>query len=92
MLLERPCPICGCITGNKLTNIEFAPYQNDNLPSEFNISACDNCNFVFDDIKSSQDEFDKYYLNTNKYIVSGTCGSGDFSQSDIERYENSLVA
>lgn len=84
--LQRVCPICGGSTAEPLCSIRFAPVENENLPDAFTVAACHSCGFIFDDMRSRQEDFDTYYSNTIKYKTIGSCGSGGDSNEDIIRY------
>lgn len=84
--LKRSCPICEGNMAECLCSIRFSPVDNENLPDEFDVVCCKNCGFIFDDMHSSQKDFDKYYENTTKYQAIGACGSGGSSRDDLIRY------
>jgi len=85
-LLSRSCPVCGSERGNSLTTIMFAPADDDILQNRFEVVLCTNCQFCFDDIKGSQDLFDYYYSELDKYAQSQTGGSGGSDKVDLARW------
>ena len=88
--LVRECPICNAKQAQLLCTIDLCPIDGECLPPTFNVVACTNCGFCFDDINATQNDFDKYYAHTVKYSNPQTRGSGGLSAFDRERYDEIL--
>ena len=64
----RKCPLCGNNTINVIKNFKFeGNYILNKLPENIDIVICDNCLLVYNDMISSQSEFDNYYRNLSIY-------------------------
>lgn len=88
MKLKRICPICGGVSADFLCEISFAPIDEENLPSMFNIVACSNCHFVFDDLDITQKDLDDYYAHSVKYQHPDAWGNGGYSTASLARYRH----
>ena len=86
MKLERICPICNCEKGENLYDINFAKYDGEYIPEHYNIVACENCGFIFNNTEWTQKDYDKYYISTSKYSNNFTIGAGGLSDLDRKRY------
>ncbi|ADG70233.1 class I SAM-dependent methyltransferase [Brachyspira murdochii] len=86
MVLQRICPICDCEEGENLYEINFAKAKEEFIPEHYDIVACNNCGFIFNNTVWTQKDYDKYYSNTTKYSSSFTSGAGGLSNLDKIRY------
>ncbi|MEI0562492.1 class I SAM-dependent methyltransferase [Brachyspira pulli] len=88
MVLQRICPICGCKEAERLYEINFAKDKEEFIPEHYDIVACDNCGFIFNNTTWVQKDYDKYYSDTTKYSSSFTSGAGGLSDLDKIRYND----
>jgi SAM-dependent methyltransferase len=58
----RHCPICDGRNKNFIKHIKLVVPDDFILPSEYDIVACKNCGFVYNDVPNSK-SFDEYYAN-----------------------------
>ena len=86
MKLERICPICGCEEAEILYAIDFAKSKEEFIPEHYDIVACNNCGFIFNNTTWVQKDYDKYYSDTTKYSSSFTSGAGGLQELDKIRY------
>ena len=86
MKLLRKCPICNCNEGEKLYEMNFAKSQEEIIPKHYDIVACNNCGFIFNNTNWKQKDYDKYYSETTKYSNNFTSGAGGISQNDLKKY------
>jgi len=76
----RPCPICGSKQVDILESLEFKLLQNVDLSPDYNLVACNRCDFIYADTKATQQQYDIFYKNHNIYESS-------VSVSDMEKYK-----
>ena len=88
MKLDRICPICNCEKGESLYEINFAKADDEYIPEHYDIVACENCGFIFNNTKWTQKDYDKYYAESKKYSSNFLAGSGGLSELDKIRYNN----
>ena len=86
MKLKRICPICNCENGELLHSIDFAKANDEYVPEHYDIVACENCGFIFNDTDWKQENYDKYYSLTHKYIYLYSDKSGAISPKEAEKY------
>ncbi|MEI0537724.1 class I SAM-dependent methyltransferase [Brachyspira pulli] len=86
MVLQRICPICGSKEAEILYEINFAKAKEEFIPEHYDIVACNDCGFIFNNTNWVQEDYDKYYSDTTKYSSSFTSGAGGLSELDKIRY------
>ncbi len=65
---NRACPICqNKENGRVLHTQKFILAENNVLPNEYDIVACNMCGFVYADSAASQAVYDRYYADMSKY-------------------------
>jgi len=64
---KRKCAICDSEDNNELLNQEFAYIEDVSFLNGYNVVSCKNCGFVYASNIPEQEEFDNYYINSNKY-------------------------
>ena len=72
--LERLCPVCKYSFGEVLIHVKFFLYENHPLPSEYDVVACEHCNFVFADTPASQKDYNEYYALFSSYGHNASTG------------------
>jgi len=60
------CPLCNCI-GKSIFRQTFACFEGASLLNEYDICECTECSMIFANNIESQEFFDTYYQNQNKY-------------------------
>ncbi|MEI0703061.1 class I SAM-dependent methyltransferase, partial [Brachyspira intermedia] len=88
MVLQRICPICGCKEAEILYEINFAKAKEEFIPEHYDIVACNDCGFIFNNTTWIQEDYDKYYSDTTKYSSAFTSGAGGLSELDKIRYND----
>ena len=88
MVLQRICPICGCKEAEILYEINFAKAKEEFIPEHYDIVACNDCGFIFNNTNWVQEDYDKYYSDTTKYSSAFTSGAGGLSELDKIRYND----
>ncbi len=85
--LHRPCPVCGCPTGQVLHTQRFTLSEGHPLQEHYDVVACDACGFCFADISVSQPAYDAYYSTMSKYADGATSTGAGNSPWDAGRLE-----
>ena len=67
MVLQRICPICGCKEAEILYEINFAKAKEEFIPEHYDIVACNDCGFIFNNTTWIQEDYDKYYSDLVDY-------------------------
>lgn len=66
-ILNRKCPICGKNKGEILYNISMKLPKTYIIQGEYDIVACEECGFIYADVKCKQEKYNEYYKNCNMY-------------------------
>lgn len=67
MRLKRVCPICHYEEGERIDTIQMELPPLYQLPNKYDVVCCSNCGFTFGDVTATQDDYNKYYANSNMY-------------------------
>jgi SAM-dependent methyltransferase len=63
----RKCQVCGASDPKELFKQEFANIDGVSFLDGYDVVCCRRCNFVYADNIPSQEKFDRYYTEANKY-------------------------
>lgn len=69
MKAQRNCPICGNKNIEELTKFDYSSQTCVNLPDKAAIVCCEECGFIYNDLKSTQKEFNEYYNTGSAYSL-----------------------
>lgn len=83
--LLRPCPVCGCFSGQVLHTQHFILSKDHPLQDHYDVVACDACGFCFADTPISQTAYDAYYSSMSKYADNATSTGAGVSEWDAGR-------
>jgi len=67
MYNNRKCAICGSDENINLLKQEFAYIERVSFLKGYNVVSCNKCGFIYASNIPEQEEFDDYYINSNKY-------------------------
>lgn len=79
--MYRECPICNCLNGKKLGNLEYVLFDDNPLSNEYNVVACENCGFVLCDTQTSQNDYDNFY---EKYFYSSAYVNREINDDELQ--------
>lgn len=85
--LQRPCPVCGCLSGQVLHTQRFTLSEGHPLQDRYEVVACDACGFCFADTAVSQPTYDAYYSAMSKYADGATSTGAGLSPWDAGRLD-----
>lgn len=88
MSTKRLCPCCSNSQAYKLCTIQLCAIEDERLPLSFDVVTCSSCGLCFDDMAACQKDFDDYYAGIVKYQIQNTCGSGEFTSAEVNRYDD----
>jgi SAM-dependent methyltransferase len=74
--LLRVCPVCDSEQGEILCSMTFNLLDNAVLPGQFDVVACTNCGFVFNDSAATQDDYNRHYSCNSIYESTNLKGLG----------------
>ena len=72
----RICPICDNTKGEILHSMKFSLLDNAILPNQFDVVACANCGFVFNDSSATQEDYNRHYSCNSIYESTNLKGLG----------------
>ncbi len=82
---HRACGACGA-TGNTICHRQrFIVPDGYPLPSEYNVTVCRRCGFVYADPAATQHDYDRFYSEWSKYDDSATATGSGLSTYDAAR-------
>ena len=82
---HRACGACGA-TGNTICHRQrFIVPDGYPLPSEYNVTVCRRCGFVYADPAATQRDYDRFYCEWSKYDDSATATGSGISPYDAAR-------
>lgn len=81
--MKRKCPVCGNKKTRLLFTQTFAKIDGVSFLDGYDVVSCEQCGFVYASNIPEQEDFDKYYINSNMY-------EHEIIQPDIitDRYEH----
>jgi len=85
MLIDRNCPICDSAKKNKIDEINFILFENHPINKGYDLVQCNQCSFIFADVKVSQLELDNYYSLISKYEDKLISTGGGYNDHDRSR-------
>jgi len=74
--LLRFCPVCDGKKGEILYSMNFNLLNNAVLPSQFDVVACTNCGFVYNDSSATQNDYNRHYSCNSIYESTNLKGLG----------------
>ncbi|MGE5630061.1 MAG: class I SAM-dependent methyltransferase [Caulobacteraceae bacterium] len=93
----RPCPIC---EGTDISNIKRISFNMDGMmPDFYFLAKCNNCGFVYANTSATKEDYDRYYLQNNRYSTLPTQGTSCLKTYEtvsslikkyIDKYDNIL--
>lgn len=84
----RKCPICDKSSVEVLHTQKFVLQEGHPLSDGYDVVCCNRCGFVFADTRVTQEEYDRFYMESSKYEDRTTStGSGE-TPGDAERLED----
>ncbi|WP_263139207.1 methyltransferase domain-containing protein [Pseudomonas sp. RIT-PI-AD] len=81
---HRACPLCAARQVTGLRAMRLVQPSGSPLPGEYDLVACDVCDFVYADTAATQGDYDRYYAHCAKYAAANASGSGE-AASDNRR-------
>jgi SAM-dependent methyltransferase len=63
--IYRPCPICGSTSVENIKRVSFN--MDDIMPDFYFLSKCNKCGFVYANTPATVKDYDKYYVENNRY-------------------------
>ncbi|GHT48138.1 hypothetical protein FACS1894102_0480 [Spirochaetia bacterium] len=66
---KRACPVCNSKKSEMLFVQKFANIEGVSFLTGYDVVSCNDCGFIYASNIPSQEIFDEYYINANKYEI-----------------------
>jgi len=86
----RACPVCQSKNARMLCLLDYALFDDLNLPGTKRLLCCLTCGMLYDDVEISEGQLAQYYRSNEHYAASSTGGTGSFSEDNNRRYDRIL--
>jgi SAM-dependent methyltransferase len=95
----RACPLCGSYDASFISHLEYAVFDDSPICPEYDLIACNVCNFTYCDTIATTENLKQYY-SENRHYLSGGIGNGSYGEtarylatiSAIEKYRKNFDA
>lgn len=85
--LYHCCPVCQTQEGEVLGCLKYTLFDRSPVANKYNVVCCVQCGFVFCDVPSSQDDYDRFY---KEYFYSSAYLNREFSVEEKKYLEQTL--
>ncbi|PIQ25966.1 hypothetical protein COW36_02840 [bacterium (Candidatus Blackallbacteria) CG17_big_fil_post_rev_8_21_14_2_50_48_46] len=91
-LSYRACPVCEQHQTQLLGHLNYALFDDLDLPIRKSASGCLNCGMIFDDLELTERQLAHYYAQNEHYALAVQGGAGGYSDANQARYQRILTA
>ncbi len=89
--LTRACPICNNKVGEVLHTQTFLLDDNNPLPSRYDVVCCKECQFIYADVNTTQEDYNTYYEKFSKYESIEVSSGGGTTVYDLQRLSEMAI-
>jgi len=83
----RACPICKKRSGAIMGRLEYALFDDLDMPGTKTLICCAACGMMYDDVAFTEAQLNEYYRRNEHYAVSSIGGTGGLSADNRNRYD-----